>query len=233
MHIRFAGMSLAFCAPLAACQGPLSVLDPAGPQAASTATLWWVMLIGATVILAVTMGLVLIAFTPWRRHVALSRRTWLMGGGIIFPAITLSSLLIYGLMIEDSLLLRSQKDTVLVEAFARQWNWTFRYPDANDVSTTSVLYMPAGRTVEIHVTSEDVIHSFWIPRLGGKIDAIPGHVTVIRLTAPMPGIFQGQCAEFCGIGHARMPFAAEALSPGDYRARLQALAGAIESEAPR
>jgi len=204
------------------------VLDPAGPHAASTAALWWVMLIGAVVILAAMMALILVAFTPLCRHIALSPRLWLMGGGVILPSATLSALLIYTLIVSDRLLPRNPQNTVLINAYARQWDWTFRYPGVNGVSTTGVLYMPAGRDVEIHVTSEDVIHSFWIPRLGGKIDAIPGHVTVVRLVAPVPGIFQGQCAEFCGVGHARMPFLAEALSPLDYRDRLQVLADTME-----
>jgi len=184
------------------------------------------MFISASLILAFTMGLVLLAFTPWRRYA--SNRAWMIGGGVIFPTVSLSALLIFALAIQDRILLRHHPDVVLIIAHARQWAWTFGYSDAANVVTTNVLYIPTGLPIEIRVTSEDVIHSFWIPRLGGKVDAIPGHTTVIRLLASSPGVFLGQCAEFCGIGHARMPFAAEAFSPHDYRARLQALAEAEE-----
>ena len=80
------------------------------------------------------------------------------------------------------------------------------------------MHVPVGRPFEVQVTSRDVIHSFWAPKLGGKIDAIPGQVNVIRLQADAPGAYRGQCAEFCGRGHAMMDFVLEAHSAEDYRA---------------
>ncbi len=71
------------------------------------------------------------------------------------------------------------------------------------------------RSFEVHVTSRDVIHSFWLPRLGGKIDAIPGQVNIIRLQVAEPGVYRGQCAEFCGVGHAAMSFTLQAHAAGD------------------
>jgi cytochrome c oxidase subunit 2 len=98
-----------------------------------------------------------------------------------------------------------------IEVQARMWAWEFVYPEGPSTTpTTDVLHLPVGRHVDLVVTSVDVIHSFWIPRLGGKIDAIPGRMTVIRLQADRPGTYHGICAEFCGTGHTNMLFTVEA-----------------------
>ena len=86
--------------------------------------------------------------------------------------------------------------------------------------TQDVVHIPAGREIEFVVTSTDVIHSFWIPRLGGKIDAIPGHFNTISLSADRPGRYGGVCAEFCGEGHGIMQFEVEAHPSQDYDAIL-------------
>jgi cytochrome c oxidase subunit 2 len=85
-----------------------------------------------------------------------------------------------------------------------------------------VLAIPVGRPVDVRVTSTDVIHSFWVPRLAGKIDAIPGHVNVIRISADRPGVYRGQCSEFCGTGHATMDFRVEALTEEEFSRFLAA-----------
>jgi len=91
-----------------------------------------------------------------------------------------------------------------------------------------VLHIPAGQPVDVLVTSSDVIHSFWSPRLAGKIDAVPGHENVVRLTADRPGTYRGVCAEFCGVGHTDMHFSVVAHPPEEY---AQALAEALAAEA--
>ena len=88
----------------------------------------------------------------------------------------------------------------------RQWAWTFRYPEQGGAETTAVLHLPAGTPVDIVVTSDDVIHAFWVPRLAGKIDAMPGHVNLLRIQADTPGRYEGLCNEFCGLDHAEMRF---------------------------
>ena len=95
------------------------------------------------------------------------------------------------------------KDALRVEVIGHQWWWEFRYPELGIVTATD-LHLPAGRPVSLEIASTDVIHSFWVPRLGGKRDAIPGKVTRIVLTADAPGEYYGQCAEFCGASHANM-----------------------------
>ena len=108
-----------------------------------------------------------------------------------------------------------------LEAEGRQWQWTFRYPEAGGLVTVDTLHIPAGREIAFTVTSADVIHSFWVPRLGGKIDAVPGHRNTIRLRADRPGRYGGACAEFCGIGHTAMRFTVVAHPAADYDAALR------------
>jgi cytochrome c oxidase subunit II len=200
------------------CAGPLSTLAPAGESAQAIATLWWVMLAGAVVIF---LGVVGAALTPLlhRRPSRLSARAMLIGGGLIFPGVVLMALLVAALLVGDRLSPRGEPGVLRVDAHARQWAWTFDYPDQpGRPATEGVLHVPAGQPFEVHVRSQDVIHSFWAPRLGGKIDAIPGQVNVIRLQADAPGVYRGQCAEYCGSSHAMMDFVIQAHSPADYAA---------------
>ena len=86
-------------------------------------------------------------------------------------------------------------------ASAAQWHWTFTYADAPERQTRDVLHLPAGRPVDVAIVTTDVIHSFWVPRLAGKLDAIPGHVNVLRIEADAPGTFQGLSSEYSGPGY--------------------------------
>jgi len=209
---------------LPGCSGPLSILDPAGANARAVADLWQVMLIGSVAIFIFIMAMVLASFTPARRFFELPSRVWLIGGGLVFPAVTLLALLVYALVLGESLLPHGKTDDAgRIEAIARQWEWTFRYSTAQATATAGVLHLPEGRPVDVHVRSDDVIHSFWIPRLSGKVDAVPGHVTVIRLHALAPGRYAGLCSEFCGIGHAHMGFVAEVHPAAEYDERMRVL----------
>jgi cytochrome c oxidase subunit 2 len=131
-------------------------------------------------------------------------RVWIVGGGLILPALVLTPLLAWALIAGERM--QPRGDALRVEAVAEQWRWTFRLPEMG-VETQNVLHLPAGQPVEIALTSRDVIHGFWIPQLAGKLDAIPGRTTVLRLTADTPGTHEGVCAEFCGLEHAHMRFA--------------------------
>ena len=95
------------------------------------------------------------------------------------------------------------KDALRVKVIGHQWWWEFQYPDLG-IATATDLHLPAGRPVSLEIAGADVIHSFWVPGLGGKRDAIPGSLTRIVLTADTPGEYYGQCAEFCGASHANM-----------------------------
>ncbi|MGR3467201.1 MAG: cytochrome c oxidase subunit II [Shimia sp.] len=186
---------------LAGCQGELSVLRPAGPAASTIATLWWVMLIGATAIFALVMVLLALAFRSGGDGTA-RERLWIVGLGLAFPLTGLAALLVYGLTVGERLLPHAGPEVVTVGAEARQWEWRFAYADRPGVVTRDVLHIPAGRPVDVEITTVDVIHSFWVPRLAGKLDAIPGRVNVLRLEADAPGRLAGLSSEYSGPGYA-------------------------------
>lgn len=207
-----------------ACSGPASTLDPAGPHAEGAARLWWVMLAGAVLIFAGVMLAALYALKRRRIGYGLSESAMLWGGGLLFPAVTLTSLLCFALIEGEAMVPHAGQPALRVEAESRQFLWVFRYPDSPAAGSSTVLHMPTGRPVDVHVTSRDVIHSFWIPRLGGKIDAIPGRTNIIRLRADTPGAYMGVCAEFCGVGHAGMRFTVQAHTAEEYQSLMQSLA---------
>jgi cytochrome c oxidase subunit 2 len=203
---------------LAGCSGPASTLDPAGGAAASIATLWWVMLMGSAVLFALVMVLfgLVIGRPGWGS--AASPPRWLVLGGLVLPALILVPLVAYGLVAGERLL--PLGGATRIEAEGRQWTWTFRYPDHGGVATRNVLHLPAGVPVDITVTSLDVIHSFWVPRLAGKIDAVPGHANHLRLQADAPGRYDGRCSEFCGLGHTGMRFSVVVHRAEDFAAAV-------------
>ena len=206
----------------AGCQERLSAVHPAGPAADAIATLWWVLLAGATAIFLLVMALLALAILrrPSGDDDAGAERVWFWGLGLAFPAVTLVALTAYGLTVGERLLPRPARDLVTVRAEARQWAWTFGYEDLPGRATEGVLHIPAGRPVDVRITSADVIHSFWVPRLAGKLDAIPGHVNVLRIEAREPGEYAGLSAEFNGAGYREHVFAVQAHSPASWDAFL-------------
>lgn len=192
------------------------------------------MLIAAVVILAGVTGLFLWTFKEGRGSAPVSPRVFLLGGGLIFPMVTLAALLVYALGFGQWLLSRPGEDVVRVEARGHQWFWEFTHhaADGEVVRTVNTLHLPAGRPIEVTVVSADVIHGFWLPRLAGKIDAVPGHPNLLRIDAAGPGTYQGVCVEFCGLDHARMRFAA-IVHPADRWADvLRALVNGAEGGGP-
>jgi cytochrome c oxidase subunit II len=112
---------------------------------------------------------------------------------------------------------RTPPDAMKIEVIGHQWWWEFRYPDAG-VTTANEMYIPQGRTVELLTNSADVVHSFWPPRFAGKRDVFPGRETRLWWKADSTGLFPGQCAEYCGIQHARMAFHVRSVSSADFDA---------------
>jgi cytochrome c oxidase subunit II len=204
---------------LSGCEERLSALHPAGPAAQNIATIWWVLLAGATVIFLFVMALLAAALLRRRDRPSQdsttqdsrSEKVWFWGLGLAFPAVTLATLTAYGLVMGERLLPRASPDLVTVGAEGRQWAWTFRYADAPGRATEGVLHIPAGRPVDVEITSADVLHSFWVPRLAGKLDAIPGHINVLRIEAETPGDYAGVSSEYNGPGYRDHAFTVRAL----------------------
>jgi cytochrome c oxidase subunit 2 len=207
---------LAAC--VSGCAGPQSMLNPAGPSAQAIAAVWWWMLGGATLVLLAVVSIWLLAM--WRNRqvptlagdneAARSGQRWIVGGGIVLPVVVITALLVFGTSAGQHQLPlppgwpgAAGPAALRIEVTGQQWWWSLHYPDSG-VRLRNELRLPVGRPVDIQVGSRDVIHSFWVPRLSGKLDAIPGRTSVVRLQADQPGTFRGQCAEFCGLNHAHM-----------------------------
>lgn len=223
-------LGAALALALSGCTGPQSMLDPAGPAAAAIANTWWLMFAGASAVLMLVMALVGWAMVRTPSAAPMQRpHRFIVIGGLVLPTLALAALLVYGTLAGARVVALGEASDRVIEVEARQWQWRFRYlgPDGQVLATsTDRLALPVGELVEFRITSIDVIHSFWIPRLGGKLDAIPGRVNVPRLRADRLGDMRGQCAEFCGRDHAHMAFPVEVLSAPAFRDWLASEAAA-------
>jgi cytochrome c oxidase subunit 2 len=194
-----------------------SVLDPASPAAHTIEWLWWRMFWICTVIFVVVVVLLTIGLL--RRRGASTSTPPLGNGfiiisGIVLPAIVLVVLLVANLRAAKSL--REPETDLTIRVVGKQWWWEVRYPDLG-IITANELHIPVGKPVRVELRSTDVIHSFWVPRLGGKMDMIPGvQLTNYVLRADKPGAYRGQCAEFCGLQHALMAFYVIALPQEEF-----------------
>ena len=141
-------------------------------------------------------------------------RVWIISGGLVLPLVSITALLAVGIPIGHSMLPLGEP-ALRVDITGHQWWWEVHYPEA-DLALVDELHIPAGVPVDLHLTSADVIHAFWVPRLGGKLDLVPGHVNVLRLEADEPGEYRGVCAEFCGLNHSRMHITVIAHSAEDF-----------------
>ena len=195
-----------------------SALAPQGFVAATIAEIGWVLFAGAAVVLAVVLVLAAYAvFAPRARAARLGARGLIVGGGIVFPAVVLSALLGWTLLRAAPLALPGP--ALAIEVVGEQWWWRVHYLDADgrrDFTTANEIRIPTGTTIEVRLASADVIHSFWVPALAGKLDMIPGRTNRLRLRADRPGVFRGQCAEYCGGPHALMALYVLADAPAEF-----------------
>jgi cytochrome c oxidase subunit 2 len=211
---------------LAALNGVHDVLDPAGPQAASIAELWYLTVLICGVVFAAILAAFIYALwrSPAKNNVqpdlnSLSQDEPKVRHYIIF-ALSISILLLVILVIASMLTDRELKnfsvvDALHIEVTGHQWWWEIRYNDrdASRIFTTAnEIHVPVGKPVIVTLKANDVIHSFWVPNLTGKADLIPGRTTTLRFRADRPGIYRGQCAEFCGHQHSFMAFEVSAHS---------------------
>ena len=203
---------------LAACSRTSpSALDPKGPAASRIAGVWWLMLvISAAVVLFVGALLLFGLFRksgtserdPDTEEVAPPRR-WegrlLLYGGVVGPLIILAALWVITLRDLDFLAKPLRSDALTVDVIGRLWWWEVRYPQQGIV-TANEIHIPVGRPVRLRLTTNGVIHSFWVPQLAGKTDMVSGQTNTMWLQASKPGVYRGQCAEYCGRQHAHMIF---------------------------
>lgn len=225
--VRAALAMAALALACAACDGPQSTLSPAGISAARIAALWWWMAGGALLIWALVVGLALYAARahPEPGDERAARRLILYGGAVI-PTVVLAALLSYGLALMPELTEPGPEGGVRIHVQGEEFWWRVVYDLQEPAGTVALsaneIRLPAGERVELTLTSNDVIHSFWIPSVAGKMDMIPGRTTRLGIEATDTGTYRGTCAEFCGEAHALMSFPVVVMEPDAFRGWVRA-----------
>jgi cytochrome c oxidase subunit 2 len=196
---------------------PMNYMVSHGPAAASERSLgWWLVIVSAVVVVIITVLVVAGALhrpaertgTELARTAGRSGLPWIYFGGLIIPAAIL--IVSFGLTLGTlHATMRPPTDpAATIQIIGRRWWWEVRYTDPRDPTKTIVtaneIHVPVGKPVRLEITSDDVIHSFWIPQLAGKTDAIPGVTNVSWFQADSAGVYRGQCTEYCGLQHANM-----------------------------
>ena len=203
----------------AACDGPQSALEPAGEEAERLADLFFAFTGAAAAIWCATVGLALYAAYGRRKPSGPTFGSWLIvGGGVIVPTAVLTATLSYGLILLPPLLPDPNDSDLEIEVIGEQWWWRVRYLSTGGVPVdlANEVRLPTGATVLLTLTSDNVIHSFWIPALGGKVDMIPGRRTQLVLHPTVAGVYRGVCAEYCGMSHALMALRAVVHEPEQF-----------------
>ena len=208
--------------------GGHSVLHPAGPQAARIHDFWQFLWIVAAVVFAGVVVTLLLAAFRRRRPDPDARAVHRSAVRAVAAATAASVVVLFVFLVVNfragQALTRPPHGAVHVKVRGYQWWWEIVYPaptPSDQVTTANELHVPAGRPVVVELTSADVIHSFWPPSLVGKRDLIPGDMATIWFQADTPGVYRGQCAEFCGHQHAKMGFLVIAEEPAAFDAWLR------------
>jgi len=242
LRTAFVGSLVALTLVLTACGAlrddkgrPLTTLNPKGPQAQRIDDLVTPVFIVATIVFVLVEGAVIALSWHFRRRKSdqdgvdepvqvhgIPRLEWTW---TIAPAVLLALMAI--LNVRTIWQLEERDDNAItVEVYGQQWWWEYRYDTNNDgapdIITANQMVVPAGRQMNLIIRSNDVIHSFWIPALNGKKDAVPGRSHSWSLEADKPGLYQGTCTEFCGLSHAYMRMEVKAVTPAEYDAWIEA-----------
>jgi cytochrome c oxidase subunit 2 len=203
--------------------GDQSTLDPASHAADRIADLWWILFAVSLVVFAVVVALLLVGVLRRRGSATeVDRREGRRGarfvaiGGFAVPAAVVIALFFASVATLPAVAPSSETARMRIEIVGRQWFWDVYYRNGA-VRTSNEIHVPAGEPVELRVRTDDVIHSFWVPRLNRKIDLIPGKTSSIVIDARKPGLYRGQCAEFCGLQHANMAFLVVADEPARFQ----------------
>jgi cytochrome c oxidase subunit II len=208
-----------------------SVLATASDSAAVISDLTIAMVVGAALLFLMVM--VLLVRGAWAPPSPVKPSRWLVGGGLVLPGVVLALLLAEGLRIGAALSHEPDMHGLEVEVIARRWWWEFRYRNSDgseSVALANELHLPMDGATVLTFTSRDVIHSFWVPALAGKVDVVPGARNRLIIHATQPGRFRGQCAEYCGTQHANMGLEVVVETPEQFRTWLLNQAGpAVQS----
>ena len=185
-----------------------SALNVAGRDAELIAHLFTVMMVGALIVWAAVVAAAIYAIKARRgRHTEREANLFVIGGGVALPTVVLAALLWYGLPLVPQVLALPSGDALRIHVTGKQWWWRVQYGTPGRlVETANELRLPVGQRVELELSSPDVIHSFWVPSLAGKMDMIPGRTTRLAIEPTRTGVFRGACAEYCGASHALMAF---------------------------
>ncbi|MGH9325198.1 MAG: cytochrome c oxidase subunit II [Terriglobia bacterium] len=217
--------------PLAGCHGPQSILNPGGPAASSLSQVGWVTFILFSVVAFIT--LVILLWAILRSHGSLDTHLpwtegggirWILIGGFIIPVIVLCGIFVFALVRTSHFPLEITKNIhPEIEVIGHQWWWEVHYiggPLDTHFITANEIHIPVGRPIDFELKSADVLHSFWVPGLHGKMEMIPGKPNFIRMIATRAGNFPGQCSMYCGAQHAHMRLLVVAQPPDEYKAWL-------------
>jgi cytochrome c oxidase subunit 2 len=221
------------CAGLAACGGAQNALDPTGDGAAAIASIWWLFFWTCAVVFLLVMAALAWALRQSRadRHAttpdvrpppAGERRLGVVISGAV--GATVAVLFVFAIssyLTDRKLFAHSGDGEINIEVVGHQWWWEVRYRDSvpsNSFVTANEIHVPLGALIKVRLDSPDVIHSFWVPNLIGKMDLIPGQQNTTWVTVRQAGTYRGQCAEFCGLQHAHMALFVVAEERGAYEA---------------
>jgi cytochrome c oxidase subunit 2 len=205
---------------LAGCSGPQSALVPAGRDADQIGGLFTVMTVGALLIWTAVVVIAVYTIRVGESHSQRTANLLILGGGVAAPTIVLGALLAYGMPLLPAVLALPE-NAPTIRVTAKQW-WRFEYlTPAGPIETANELRLPRGERLVVELGSPDVIHSFWVPSLAGKMDMIPGRVTRLALEPTRTGTFRGACAEYCGASHALMAFSVVVVEPDEFRRWLE------------
>ena len=219
------------------CAGPQSTLDAGGRGAERIAELFWLLTLGALLIWIVAVALWLYAvYRAERPASARSGRLIIVGGGVVVPTLILASVLSYSLLMLPDFLEPAPEGSLRIEVIGHQWWWRVRYLPGGDapgagepVELANEIRLPVDEPVQLELETRDVIHSFWIPALGGKMDMIPGRRTRLKLEPTRVGIYRGACAEYCGTSHALMGLSVVVQEADEFEAWLEAQAASASA----
>jgi cytochrome c oxidase subunit 2 len=210
---------------LAGCSGDpsLSVLDPKGSAGKIQLNLIYWSLVLMTVVFVIVMTIYIFVLVRYRKRKGQDLMPEQVHGStkleIIWTVIPIAALIALAIPTVQSTFdlaeTPSAKDTVIIDVTAYQYWWEFKYPEQG-ITTAQDVHIPVGKKILFRIHGKDVLHAFWVPALGGKVDVVPGRVNTLILDAEQAGVYQGKCAELCGSGHALMDFKVFAEKQSDF-----------------